>query len=130
MTTTPTHTEKDASMARAMWAVALVGLATTVAGGLLGGALAARSVALGAAVAAANLWVITVVVRGMLGGKKSRVPWPLIAVLKMTVLFGGLYLFLKSGWVDLLPLLAGYGALPLGIVAGQVGAPRPIEEEG
>lgn len=130
MTTTLTHTEKDGSTARALWAVALVGFATTVVAAFLGGALAARSVALGAIVAAANLWVITVVVRGMLGGKKSRVPWPLIAVLKMGVLFGGLYLFLKSGWVDLLPLLAGYGALPLGIVAGQLGAPRPIEEEG
>ncbi len=130
MTTTLTHTEKDGSTARALWAVALVGTATTLVAAFLGGALAARSVALGAIVAAANLWVITVVVRGMLGGKKSRVPWPLIAMLKMGVLFGGLYLFLKSGWVDLLPLLAGYGALPLGIVAGQLGAPRPIEEEG
>lgn len=130
MTTTLTHTEKDGSMARAMWAVALVGVATTVAAAFLGGALAARSVALGAAVAAANLWVITVVVRGMLGGKQSRVPWPLVAVLKMGVLFGGLYLMLEGGWVDLLPLLAGYGALPLGIVAGQAGAPRPVEEEG
>lgn len=116
-------------MARAMWAVALVGVAGTLVAALLGGAAAARSVAIGAAVAGANLWVITLVVRGMLGGKKSRVPWPLLAVLKMAVLFGGLYLLLKSGWVDLLPLLAGYGALPLGIVAGQVGAPRPVEEE-
>jgi hypothetical protein len=113
-----------------MWAVALVGCVSTVAAVFLGGVPAARSVALGAAVAGANLWVITLVVRGMLGGKKSRVPWPLLAVLKMSVLFGGLYLMLKSGWVDLLPLLAGYGALPLGIVAGQAGAPRPVEEEG
>ena len=128
--TTLTSTDKEGGMARAMWAVALVGLATTVAAAFLGGVLAARSVALGAAVAALNLWVISLVVRGMLGGKRSRVPWPLIAVLKMGVLFGGLYLLLKGGWVDLLPLLAGYGALPLGVVAGQVGAPHPVEEEG
>jgi hypothetical protein len=113
-----------------MWAVLLVGFASTIAAAFLGGALAARSVALGAAVAAANLWTIGLVVRGMFSGKRSRVPWPLVAVLKMAILFGGLYLALKSGWVELLPLLVGYGALPVGIVARQVSAPHPIEEEG
>ena len=117
-------------MARAMWAVLLVGAAATVVGAFVSGAHTARSIALGAAVAAANLWVITVVVRGMLGGKRSRVPWPLIAVAKMGVLFGGLYLLLTNGWVDLLPLLVGLGALPIGVVAGQLGAPHPVEEEG
>lgn len=127
--TTPPSNEKDAGMARAMWAVALVGVTSTVGGALLGGALAARSVALGAVVAGLNLWVITLVVRGMLGPKRRRVSWPLLAVLKISVLFGGLYVLVKSGWVDLLPLLVGYGALPLGIFAGQLGAPRPVEEE-
>lgn len=127
---TPTQTDKDASMARAMWAVVLVGLSATVVAAWVSGALAARSAALGAAVAAANLWVIALVVRGMLGQKKSNVPWSLVAVLKMAALFGGLYLLLRGGWVSLLPLLAGYGALPLGIVAGQLGAPHPVEEEG
>ncbi|MBI3203325.1 MAG: hypothetical protein HYZ29_17435 [Myxococcales bacterium] len=127
---TPTQTDKDASMARAMWAVVLVGLSATVVAAWVSGALAARSAALGAAVAAANLWVIALVVRGMLGQKKSSVPWSLVAVLKMAALFGGLYLLLRGGWVSLLPLLAGYGALPLGIVAGQLGAPHPVEEEG
>ncbi len=127
---TPTQTDKDGSMARAMWAVVLVGLSATVVAGWVSGALAARSAALGAAVAAANLWVIALVVRGMLGQKKSSVPWSLVAVLKMAALFGGLYLLLRGGWVSLLPLLAGYGALPLGIVAGQLGAPHPVEEEG
>jgi len=116
-------------MARAMWAVLLVGVSATVVGATVSGALAARSIAIGAAVAAANLWLIAVVVRGMLGGKRSRIPWPLIAVAKMGALFGGLYLLLVSGWVGLLPLLVGYGALPIGIVAGQLGAPHPVEEE-
>lgn len=128
--TTTAQTERDGSMARAMWSVLVVGVSATVIGVFVGGAGTARSIAIGAAVAAANLWVITIVVRGMLGGKRSRVPWPLIAVAKMGALFGGLYLLLTNGWVDLLPLLVGLGALPIGIVAGQLGAPNPVEEEG
>jgi hypothetical protein len=123
-------TEKDGSIARALWAVALVGVLATVGAGLFGGLVPARSAAVGAGVAALNLWAIGWVVRGMLSGRRSRVPWPLLAVLKLTVLVGGLYSMLSSGWVSMLPLLVGYGALPIGIVAGQAGAPHPVEEEG
>lgn len=127
--TTATSSEKDGSMVRAMAAVLVVGVTGTALAAFVSGALAARSVALGAAVAGLNLWVITLVVRGMLGPKRRKVHWPLVAVLKISVLFGGLYLLVASGWVDLLPLLAGYGALPIGIFAAQLGAPRPVEEE-
>ncbi|MFO0568343.1 MAG: hypothetical protein U0263_21965 [Polyangiaceae bacterium] len=127
---TTTRADKDGSTHRALWAVVLVGALATGGAFVMGGAPVARSVAVGAVVALGNLFAIGLVVRGILNGKKSRVPWPLVAVLKMTLLFGGLYLLLKSGFVSLLPLLVGYGALPIGIVAAQLGAPQPVEEEG
>ncbi|MBK7582424.1 MAG: ATP synthase subunit I [Myxococcales bacterium] len=127
--TTKTPTEKDPGTARAVWTVALVGAAFTVGAGFVGGFTLTRSVALGAVIATANLWVIGWVVGGMFGDKRGRVPWPLIAVLKMGVLFGGLYLLLKTGWVELLPVMIGYGALPIGVVIRQFGAPRAVGEE-
>jgi hypothetical protein len=44
------------------------------------------------------------------------------------VLVVGLWLLVRAGVVDLLPLIIGYGALPLGIFAAQVGGTSPIHE--
>lgn len=130
MTPTTTTTTSDRSgLARALWAVVLVGVVSTVVALFLFGGHAALSVAVGALVAGLNLWAIALVVRGLLGEKRGSTPWALIAVAKFTLLIGGLFFLLKSGWVDLLPLLVGYGALPLGIVAGQFGGPMPAGEE-
>jgi len=129
MKTATTSSEKSGGMGRALWSVAIIGAATTLVAAVASGARPAVSVAFGAAIAVSNLWAIGLVVRGLLGPKRGSTPWALLAVAKFTVLIGGLYFLLKSGWVDLLPLLIGYGALPLGIVAGQLGAPHPVHEE-
>jgi len=129
MTKLMVSTDKDAGMARAIWSVVLIGATATVIAAVVGGAPPAVSVAVGALIAAFNLWAIMFVVRGMLDDKRPSAPWALFAVLKFSILIGGVYLLLKSGWVDLVPLLIGYGALPLGIVAGQLGALRPVGEE-
>ena len=50
-------------------------------------------------------------------GKKGGAAWGIFAVLKIIFLFGGIYVLLTKGWVDPMPLAAGYGVLPLGIFA-------------
>jgi hypothetical protein len=123
-------TDTDGGFQRTFWAVGLVGAALSMGAAGVFGLHLARSVAIGAAIAVANLWSIVMIVRGLLGRSRWRAPWGLIAALKLGVLFGGLYVLLKSGWAELMPLLAGYGALPVGIVTGQLGVRRPLEEEG
>ena len=129
MTKATTSTDGGSGIRRSLVAVAITGVVASVAAAVLAGSRPAISVAVGALFAASNLWAIALVVRGLLGPKRGSTPWALIAVLKFGLLIGALYLLLKSGWVELLPLLAGYGALPVGIVAGQLGAPQPRAEE-
>jgi hypothetical protein len=53
-------------------------------------------------------------------GKRGGAAWGLFAVFKIVLLFGGIWILLTRGWVDPMPLAAGYGALPLGIFASAV----------
>ncbi len=53
-------------------------------------------------------------------GKRGGAAWGVFAVFKIVVLFGGIWILLTRGWVDPMPLAAGYGALPLGIFASAV----------
>jgi hypothetical protein len=119
----------DDGVERALWAVALMGVSSTVVAGVLGGGSVALSVAVGALAGLGNLWVLARVVRGFIGGT-SKVPWPVVVLVKLVVLYGGLYILVQSGFVAPLPLIFGWGALPLGIVAAQLGARRPVSEKG
>ena len=61
-------------------------------------------------------------------GKRGGAAWGLFAVLKIVVLFGGIYLLLTKGLVDPIALVVGYGVLPLGIAASSLVnslSPRP-----
>jgi hypothetical protein len=48
-------------------------------------------------------------------GRRAGVAWAVLAVLKTFILFGGLWILLTRGVVDPMPLVVGYGVLPLGI---------------
>ncbi len=50
-------------------------------------------------------------------GKRGGAAWGVFALLKILVLFGGIGLLLMRGWVEAIPLVIGYGVLPLGITA-------------
>lgn len=69
-------------------------------------------------------------------GKRGAAAWGLFGVLKLVVLFGGIYILLTKGLIDPMPLVVGYGVLPLGIAASSLfaglaprdrrpGRPRP-----
>lgn len=123
------------------------------------GAKTAVSVALGAAIAVANLFTMRAIVRALVrtpiedppkdpdgesdgssegdtekkpepdhqsAGRRGGAAWGVFAVLKIFVLFGGIWILLTRGLVAPIPLVVGYGVLPLGIAAaGLWGSLRP-----
>jgi hypothetical protein len=96
---------------------------------LFAGVHAMLGVAVGAGLAAANLWTIGLVMRGYMGQLNPNVPWALVGMLKFILLFAGVYALLKSGVVPAGPLFIGYGALPLGIVGAQLGGGMSPERQ-
>jgi hypothetical protein len=119
----------DNALSRTLWAVAIVGCTASVVAAVAAGARPMLGVAAGAAVALANLWIIARLVHGFLSGS-ARAPWGFVAITKFSLLVVGLWLLLRAGVVDLLPLVIGYGALPLGIFASQLGGTPPARERG
>ena len=136
-----TADERDDPKTSAICAAVLGGVLSVFALGLYGPKPAA-SVALGAAIAVANLLVMRAIVRALLpppegddaapkppedvdhrgAGKRGGAAWGVFAVLKILVLFGGLWLLLTKRLVDPIPLVVGYGVLPLGIAAASLWA--------
>ncbi len=112
----------------ALRAVVVVGIVASLAAVALAGPRAALGVAIGGAGAAVNLWVLARVVRGFLAGV-NHLPWSVIAVVKLAFLFGGFLVVVKSGVCDVMPLIVGFGALPLGIVLSQMWAAPAVGEE-
>jgi hypothetical protein len=53
-------------------------------------------------------------------GKRGAAAWGVFGLLKIVVLFGGIYVLLTKGLVDPMPLVVGYGVLPLGIAASSL----------
>lgn len=86
------------------------------------------SVAAGACIAFSNFWMTAYLVRGFVEPAGVRLPWTLIAVVKLILVLGVVYVLLQRGILSLLPMVVGFGALPLGIVFGQTRA-RSVKEE-
>jgi hypothetical protein len=150
--------ETDAAKIAAIGA-AVLGAVLAIAALALFGTRTALSVAIGAAIAVANLVMMRALVRAMLRpaeeeafaqaqanvaakakaeaeaeaeandedpvdhaaeGRRGAAAWGLFGVLKLVVLFGGIYVLLTKGLVDPMPLVVGYGVLPLGIAASSL----------
>jgi hypothetical protein len=108
-------------LARPLTAVGVVAATLTLVAPLAFGREAMLGVAIGGALAVSNLWAIGVIVRGFLRGAGS---YGVFGAMKLLVLLFVVWLVLKNGWAQALPLAFGYAALPLGIVVGQLrGAP-------
>jgi hypothetical protein len=120
MTTVTAEKTTDAGLSRAFWCVGLVGTSLSVGSiFVLQDFQSTVSVAVGAAIALLNFWMTSYLVRGFLAPTGMRLPWPLIATIKLVVVLGGVYVLLDREVLSLLPLVVGFGALPLGIVLGQ-----------
>lgn len=120
----------DATMRAAVLSVLVSGLCLAI--GALGffGWRSAFGVAVGGLLATANLAIFARIGQAFVARKGNTAPWGVIAVLKLVVLFGGIWLILKSGVVSGLALACGYGALPIGITVGSLFGPKPPENEG
>ena len=91
---------------------------------------AALSVAVGGAIAAANLWVLARIVGSLMPAEgetvasNAKTAWGVMALLKLTVLFGGVWFLMTKHLVDPIPLVVGFGALPIGIAIGSIVSDR------
>jgi hypothetical protein len=106
--------ERDASLSAAYVSVAASGALLLLAAGASFGGRTSAGVGLGVVLALSNLWVVERLVRLTLENAGGR--WAAIALVKAAVLFGLVALLVKTGAVDVLALVAGFGALPLGVV--------------
>jgi hypothetical protein len=109
--------ERDTSMTAAYVGVALSGATLLIGAAVAFGARHAAAVALGVVLAVSNLWVLERLVRVYLASERGR--WAVVALVKAALLLGMVALLVKSGTVDVLPLVVGFGALPIGVtIAG------------
>lgn len=115
-----------AFVAVAGWAVIIAGVAFAAQG--LG---AAGQVALGGLLAVLNLVAFAFIGRGVLGRGANRRLWGVLAGLKFLVLFGGIFVLVRSGALNVLALAIGYAALPAGVVTASLfGRSDPAPDEG
>ena len=117
----------DAPMKAAIASTAVCGVALAALAFVTFGLAAAFGVAIGGAIATANLAVFARIGQAFLA-EKGRGPWVAVAVLKLVFLFGGVFLLIKSGIVSGVSLAVGYGALPLGITLGSLFGPKPPDD--
>jgi hypothetical protein len=130
MSTPPEHERAepagigDAPMRAAIISVLGCGLCFAVAGFAFFGARAGLGVLIGAVLATLNLWVFARVAQAFVSRKGGTTPWAVVALLKLILLFGGVWLILKSGVVSGVSLAAGYAALPFGVTFASLFGPR------
>ncbi|MES1174504.1 MAG: hypothetical protein ABUL62_09245 [Myxococcales bacterium] len=125
----PTSTDEN-GISTALWSVAVVGVLLVVVAPFASGSLPRFSVLLGVLLALANLWTVVRFVRAFLFPAGVRAPWVLLALLKLTVLFVGVWFLVRNGSAQVLPMLVGYAALPLGIVVSTLKSAAPATEQG
>lgn len=119
--------EEKGPMRAAILSVVAAALCLAIGAFATFGVKSGLGVAIGGALAVANLMVFARLGQAFVAGKGSSAPWGIVAVLKLVALFGGVWLILKSGYVSGLALAVGYGALPIGITIGSLFGPRPSE---
>ncbi|MET0790937.1 MAG: hypothetical protein ABW061_05405 [Polyangiaceae bacterium] len=127
---TATESTDQNGIATAIWSVAIVGVVFTAAAPTLLGPASRVSVALGVLLAIANLWAISRTVRGFLQPAGARSPWVSLAMLKFAVMFLGVLFLVRGGYAQLLPLVIGYAAMPVGIVIAQLKSAPAASREG
>lgn len=117
--------ERDGAKTAAV-AAAVLGVLFSVIALVFFGGRAAASVAVGAVIAVSNLVMLRAIIRAILRPPEEEdgevdqgggAAWGIFAVIKIVLLFGSVGLLLTKGLVDPIPLVVGYGVLPLGITA-------------
>ena len=125
----PASTDEN-GISTASWSVTAVGVLLVVVAPMASGTLSRFSVLVGVLLALANLWMVTRFVKAFLFPAGVRAPWVLLALLKLTALFVGVWFLVRNGSAQVLPLLVGYAALPLGIVVSTLKSAAPAPGQG
>jgi hypothetical protein len=126
----PRRRRLDARMRTSLAAVAISGALLTLGALVFGGASSALSVGIGAGLALGNLWALARIVVALLPDGSGRTPsaglggWALLGMLKMVGLLGAVWLLMRHRVVSPLPLVIGFGALPIGIAIGALVSDR------
>ncbi len=115
----------DRSLTTSFLVVAIVGAALAAVGAVLYGLEAGLSVAIGAGAALANLYALTRIVGFVTVPRPDARPegaaaLRVLAVGKSVGLFGGLGFLLFRHLILPIPMVVGYGALPIGIAIAAV----------
>jgi len=120
------RTDEDSGLRAALGAVAITGALFTAVSPFVLGKGAFIGVAIGAFVAAFNLWALARIVRAFMNG--AGLPWVLLAAFKLFGLLALVAVVLKLEVAAVVPLAVGYVALPVGIVFAQLSGakPRPV----
>ena len=116
----------DPRLKTALLGVVALGAMCAAVGATVSGARAGASIAIGAAVAASNLYALARIIRALAtpGASRSATGWSFALLVKMAFLFGGLWLLLTWRVVTVIPLVVGYMTLPLGIAIGSLVSDR------
>ena len=108
----------DAALRRTFASVLAAGIVLTALGAALRGRSAAVSVGVGTVLAVANLYVLARVVHALAvpaPRANAGAAWAVITVGKIMLLFGLAWGLMTWRMADPIPLVVGYGALPIGI---------------
>ena len=108
-------------------ATAGTGAVFTAIAVFVSGMRAASSVAIGAALATGNLYLLARVVKRRAQPGESG--FGFFVLLKMAALLFAAFLILKFGLADPLPFIAGCAALPVGLVIGTLASDRLLPPE-
>jgi hypothetical protein len=114
----------DASVKVALFAVVAFGLVAAAGAFFFSGVRMAFSVAVGASVAASNLYLIARIVKNATTGNGPGI-WGVLGAVKVLVLLLGVWMLMKISVVDPIGLVIGFGCLPVGIFVS--GALKPKE---
>ena len=115
----------DPSMRAAIVSVFVCGVCFALVALALFGARAALGVFIGGTIATGNLFVFARLGQAMIARKGNTAPWSVVAVLKLLLLFCGVWIILRSGVVSGLSLAVGYAALPFGVTFASLFGPQP-----
>lgn len=135
----PSRDEDTDDTARSAKAAAILGAIFALVALSLYGTRAACSVLVGAGIAVANLLTMRAIIRALVQvppepgqdegndgqdrpdhkrtSTRGGIAWGIFAAFKILILFGGVWILLTRQLVDPMPLVVGYGVLPLGICA-------------
>ncbi len=125
-------TDRDTAqpiLMRCLLSIGVLGAIAAVAALLVAGPRPALAVAVGSALAAANLWLLAILVRRWLSPAGSLTAWGLLLPVKLAALVAILYALVAARVVQPVPLLVGFALLPFAILFAQLRSSR-VEQKG